>query len=848
MAGDTLKTYRAKRDFDVTPEPAAGREPAQEGKGRAAAQRDGPLAFVVQKHWASRLHYDFRLELDGALKSWAVPKGPSLDPHEKRMAVQVEDHPIAYGGFEGTIPPRQYGAGKVIVWDRGTWDPLEDPRKGLRAGKLKFELHGDKLRGKWALVRMREQDPAKPAWLLIKEEDDHARAATDYDVTEAEPASVMARTSRQHHKKKSTAAILPNEARKARLPVLLKPELATLVDTPPPDSQDWLYELKFDGYRLLARVDRDRVQLFTRNGHDWTHKMPSLAKAIGSLALKSAWLDGEVVVPGDKGAPDFQALQAAFDGEQDGRMVYYLFDLPYCAGYDLREVPLADRRTLLRGLLAKAPDNLRFSDALEVAPGELLDAACRIGFEGVIGKRRDATYVSRRSAEWIKLKCGLRQEFVIAGYTDPKGSRSGFGALLLAVHDADGQLRYAGNVGTGFNDKLLADLSKRLRALEVPDNPLQAGPAVTGLGSVHWVRPELLAEVSFAQWTRGGSIRHAVFHGLRSDKPAQAIVREKAAAPPRTKAAQPAKARATSHAVRITHPERVVDRDSGLTKGDVAAYYAQVAPLILPHLKGRPVALLRAPAGVAGTFFFQKHADATELPGVRQLDPALDPSHEPLLEIATAPALLSAAQMNVLELHTWNATADAIGTPDRMTFDLDPGEGVGWPAIQEAAQLVQVTLTELGLTGFLKTSGGKGLHVVVPLRRQYDWDTVKGLSQAVVQHLAQILPERFVAKSGPRNRVGKIFIDYLRNGFGATTACAWTVRARPGLGVSVPVAWEELATLTGGAHWTLATVGGRLDVGNSPWDGYAAARRSLGTAMKKLGFKPVAPAKTKPPR
>lgn len=808
---DSLKAYRAKRDFGVTAEPRGERQPG----------RDGPLSFVVQKHWASHLHYDFRLELDGVLKSWAVPKGPSLDPGDKRMAVQVEDHPLSYGGFEGTIPKGQYGAGKVVIWDRGTWQPLEDARKGWRAGKLKFELHGDKLHGRWALVRMRDTGD-KPAWLLIKENDAHAQDGAAPG-TEAEDRPTPTR--RAPNKRRSAAAVLPAEARAARLPVALAPQLATLAAAPPTDSDAWLYELKFDGYRLLARVDKGEVQLYTRNGHDWTHKLPAIRDAVAKLPLRSGWLDGELVVPGPSGAPDFQALQAAFDSKSSDTMQYWLFDLPYYMGYDLRAVPLVERRTLLRGLLARtAPANLRYSETVDAAAADLLASACKLGFEGVIGKRRDAPYASRRSPDWIKLKCSLRQEFVVVGYTDPQGGRNGFGALVLAVHGDDGTLRHAGNVGTGFSERTLAALAQKLEALRTDHSPLAVA---TGLSRVHWVLPELVAEVSFAEWTRAGHVRQAVFHGLRSDKPARAILREKAAPPTRA-----------AGAARVTHPGRVIDKTSGLTKGDVAQYYAQVAPLMLPHLKARPASLVRAPSGVKGPQFFQKHAEPAELPGVRQLDPGLDPGHEPLLEIPTAHALVSAAQMNVIEFHTWNATANAISRPDRMTFDLDPGEGVPWVQVQEAAQLMQVALTELGLAPFLKTSGGKGLHVVVPLRRHEGWDMVKAFSQAVVQHMAQTLPDRFVAKSGPRNRVGKIFIDYLRNGFGATTACAWSVRARPGLGISVPVAWNELGALSGGAHWNLTNIAPRLAVGNSPWDDYAGARRSLGAPMKKLGFKP----------
>ena len=466
-----------------------------------------------------------------------------------------------------------------------------------------------------------------------------------------------------------------------------------------------------------------------------------------------------------------------------------------------------------------------------------------------MGKRADAPYQSGRSADWIKLKCGKRQEFVICGYTEPKGSRAGLGALLLGVHDDDGKLQYAGNVGSGFSDKALADLSTKLKKLASSQNPFELQVAIAG--KLHWVKPLLLAEVSFAAWTQSGRIRHGVFRGLRDDKKPQAITRDEAVALPKSAAVTRAQGTASLAAsktpsplvtlpktLRVTHGERVIDGTTGLTKLNIVEHYAAVAALMLPHLKGRPVSLVRAPAGVGGELFFQKHLKADELPGVNLLDVALDPDHASLLEISSVRGLLSAAQLNALEFHTWNATATAIGKPDRMTFDLDPGDGVSWAHMQEAALLVRTLVQELGLKPFLKTSGGKGLHVVIPLKRLHDWDTVKGFSQAVVQHLARTIPQRFVAKSGPKNRVGKIFVDYLRNGFGATTVSAWSARARPGMGVSVPVAWDELADLQSSAHWTVQTIAGRLAVGNTPWAAYAQSARSLKLAMEMLDFKP----------
>lgn len=836
MGTSSLATYQRMRDFRATPEPA--------GEVRASGDE---LSFVVQKHAARRLHYDFRLELDGTLKSWAVPKGPSLDPHDKRMAVQVEDHPLSYGGFEGVIPEGHYGAGSVIVWDRGTWVPLGDPRKGYREGKLKFELRGEKLHGGFTLVRMKSRENERQVpWLLIKEHDDEARPASEFDVIEALPDSVLTDKKKRPVAAKVPAkspATSPAKAKKrkaqAELPLSLTPQLATLVDDIPP-GDDWLYEIKFDGYRIVTRIDGDDVRCFTRNGHDWSHRLPTLVKAIRALDIGWGWLDGEIIVAGPKGTPDFQLLQNAFDAQRTQDIQYYVFDLPFHDGEDLRERPLIERRERLQSLLgSRTGGAVQFSAAFDADPRELLASAKEAGLEGLIAKRGSATYHSRRSADWVKLKIGQRQEFVIGGFTDPKGSRAGIGSLLLGVHDAEGKLRYAGNVGTGFDDKTLVALRKQLDAIETTTSPYTDGPTRVGtvkLVKPHWVKPKLIAEVAFAEWTKSGHVRQAVFHGLRSDKPAERITKEVAK---HVDASAP-KSAAVPKDFRVTHPERVIDPGTGVTKGQLIEYYASVAELMLPHLKQRPVSLLRAPDGVNGEFFFQKHAEKKSFPNIEILDRALYPSHDPLLAIGTPIALLSAAQMNVIELHTWNATTRAMDRPDRMVFDLDPGEGVGWPQVQEAAQLVHALLDQIGLIGFLKTSGGKGLHVVVPLAPKYDWDTVKDFSQAIVAHMASVIPQRFVAKSGPKNRVGRIFIDYLRNGLGATTVCAWSARARPGLGVSVPVTWDELGGLESGAHWTVQNVADRLATGNTPWDGYAKAKQSLVKPMKAMGFDPKA--------
>ena len=852
---DSLQKYWTKRDFGITAEP----------KGTVKRSSDA-LTFVIQKHASRRLHYDFRLELDGTLKSWAVPKGPSLDPADKRMAVHVEDHPLDYATFEGVIPAGQYGAGTVIVWDRGVWIPTDDPREGYRQGKLKFELRGEKLQGRWTLVRIRGRgNERQQPWLLIKERDETARPAAEFDITEAMPDSVnvtkvaaksakkTAVTRRAATKTSPRAARvdLPAGARASRLPLSLSPQLATLAASAP-KSGDWIYEIKFDGYRVVTRVDGKDVRLFTRNGHNWTSKLKHLAQAIAALDLPDGWLAGEIVIPAGDGRTNFQSLQNAFDTSRTQDIQYYLFDLPYFAGHDLRAVPLRERRRLLRQVLSGNESGpLQFSEEFEADAGSLLDAACRLQLEGVIGKRVDAPYTSMRSNTWIKLKCTRRQEFVIGGYTDPRGTRTGLGSLLLGVHDNQGRLMYAGNVGTGFDDRTLARLKTQLSALQTTKSPFDPLPAgVKG----HWVKPKLVAEVSFGEWTSDGRIRHSVFHALRTDKtpgtitkeapvsPDEVAVKKKSreTAPQRAAGKTPSttaskKTAVTAAGIKISHGERVIDASTGLTKLDLVRYYESVADAMLPHLKGRPTSLVRGPSGISGQLFFQKHLDTLRIPGVNELDPAFLPGHPSMLEIATAQALVQAAQLNVIEFHTWNATVKSIENPDRMLFDLDPGEGVSWQQVVEATMLTKAFLDELKLKSFLKTSGGKGLHVVVPLSPVSAWDEVKDFSEAIVVDLARTIPQRFVAKSGPKNRVGKVFIDYLRNGRGATTAAAFSARSRPGLGVSMPLAWGEIDGLASASQWNITNALSHLQKQRTdPWETYKRTRQTTKRAAQML--------------
>jgi bifunctional non-homologous end joining protein LigD len=865
-----LDDYNRMRDFSATSEPAAVKR-----SGRKNA-KDHALQFCIQKHDASRLHYDFRLELDGALKSWAVPKGPSLDPKVKRLAVHVEDHPIDYATFEGSIPEGHYGAGDVIVWDRGVWIPQEDPAKAYEKGRLKFELQGEKLAGLWNLVRT-HMPGKQEQWFLIKHQDGAARPETDYDVVAAEPDSVLSERTIVAKAPKAAKAAKPKAvkkpatparkaqsaqltgAHKAKLPDRIKPELATLVEKAP-DGQ-WSYEVKFDGYRIMARIDHDEVKLFTRNGHDWTHKLPGQAKALAKLGVESAWLDGEMVFADEHGVPDFQALQNAFEANRSGNILYYLFDLPYLNGVDLREVPVEERRAALATLLKANNDDplLRFSDAFNEDPEALLNSACQMRMEGLIGKRLGSAYVSRRSSDWIKLKCKHRQEFVIVGYTDPKGSRNAFGALLLGLHDRDsGELRYSGKVGTGFTEATLNSIHEQLKPLQTKKPAVVNPPSGAEFKAVHWLKPKLLAEVAFAEMTKDGSVRHAVFHGLRDDKPAKDITEErptavktasaktapakKAAAtkaPAAKKKAEPAPSQIglDQGKVRITHPDRVIDVSSGATKVQLAEYYASVAEWILPQLKDRPVALVRAPDGIAGELFFQKNAERLAIPGITTLDQKL--TGQPMMVINNAEALIGAVQMSTVELHTWNATSDNLDKPDRFVLDLDPDPALPWKRMVEATQLTLSVLDELGLKAFLKTSGGKGIHLVVPLTRKLGWDEVKDFSHAIVSHMAKLLPERFSAVSGPKNRVGRIFIDYLRNGLGATTICAYAARTREGLPVSMPIFREEIEELKGGNQWNIQNAHERLvEVGDEPWADLKKTRQTITAEMRRrVGMK-----------
>jgi bifunctional non-homologous end joining protein LigD len=917
-----LTEYHRKRDFKKTPEPRGHEHPSA-----------GPaLGFVIQKHAASHLHYDFRLELEGVLKSWAVPKGPSYDPTVKRLAVHVEDHPIEYGDFEGIIPKREYGGGTVMLWDNGTWEPLDDPHKAYRKGHLRFALHGQKMHGAWHLVRSRRgEEGQKEQWLLFKDDDDAARPEAEGKVTEDEPLSVKTgrtmeeiaadadatwhsnrpvdeavtrKPSAAKSKKPAAASAAASKsaaakssgaksaapapvagARKAPMPRELLPELATLVDDVPP-GDEWLHEIKFDGYRLLVFIDGGKVRMLTRKANDWTDRFTGLVPSFKSLPAKKAIMDGELVIVAPNGTTSFQMLQNVLNNDRHDEMVFYAFDLLYLDGMDLRGIPLADRKEALRALLGGDTEGrVRYSDHV-VGNGKAFHAqACRLGLEGIISKRADSRYTSKRAKDWLKVKCQRRQEFVIGGWTDPKGSRTGFGSLILGFYRGD-ELVHAGRVGTGFNDELLRGLHKRLKKLAVERSPFSNYGQRRAPRDVHWVKPELVGEVAFTEWTDEGILRHPTFQGLREDKSAREVVREdeqplpaksksaaRSPAPPA--AAEPddgaaekapdyerplrnrdllARPPSTSRArgkkttegevagVRITHPDKVLFPDTGVTKLELARYYEEIGEdWMLPYCGGRPLTLVRCPEGAGKPCFYQKHADDNFPKAVGRVNVEENTGEQGVYTyVDSVPGLVSMVQMGVLELHVWGSRRDNIERPDLFIIDLDPAPDVKWERVIASALWTREQLGELGLESWCKTTGGKGLHVVVPIARRHTWDEVKEFTRLFCRLMAQRAPGEFITKSTLAKRGGKIFLDYLRNARGATAISAFSVRAKRAGAASVPLAWDEVTPKIRPDAFTPAGVIARLQkLTRDPWeDFYKTTRQTISKSMKEtVGMK-----------
>ncbi len=816
------------------------------------------LSYFIQKHAASRLHYDFRLEHGGVLLSWAVPKGPSLDPAEKRLAVRVEDHPLEYGDFEGVIPEGQYGAGPVLVWDRGRWLPEGDVDEGLRTGKLEFQLQGEKLTGSWRLVRMRTGKAAgDDNWLLIKRRDE-AAGPRGFDVTRKRPESVVSgrtleeigeedsrrsRASRRSGDSPSAAAAALPQAAPGPLPRFVEPELATLVSEAPA-GKDWLHEIKVDGYRMLARLDHGRVHWLSRNGHDWSARFAVLSADVQALPAKRALLDGEVVVLRPDGTTSFQDLQQA-EGRTD-RLTYIVFDLLHLDDLDLRAVPLLERKRVLHLLLEGARRSagrrrrLRYSDHVLGEGPAFYREACRSALEGIISKQSNRPYRSGRTREWVKTKCAHQQEFVVAGFTEPAGSRVGIGALVLGVHE-NGRLRYAGRVGTGFDRTLLQRLRRELEPLRVSRTPFAEDLPAAARRGVNWVRPRLVVEVKFTGWTADGLLRHPSFEGLREDKPAEEVVREQPVSP--TDGSAPASSRRTSGdsarvaGIAITHPDRVVYSAPGITKLELARFYERIAPRILPHVEERPLSVMRCPQGSEKECFFQKHAGEGFPDAIKSVEVEDSSGRSRYLMIDSVEGLIALVQMGVLELHPWSSRSDRLDRPDRMFFDLDPAPEVRWRRVADAALVLRDLLQGLDLTAFVKTTGGKGLHVLLPLTRKHGWDEVKTFAHAIAMRLALAEPKLYVATASKAQRKGRIFIDYLRNSRGATAVAPYSTRARPGAPVSTPIAWTELEGDVRSDTFTVKNLDQRLRIlRRDPWEDFSRLAQTLNaSARRRLG-------------
>lgn len=822
----SLQEYRRKRRFGETPEP--DHDPHGEKPRR-------PI-FVVQLHHASSRHYDFRLEADGVLKSWAVPKGPSLRVGEKRLAVEVEDHPLSYATFEGDIPKGHYGAGHVDVFDHGTWACEGDPLQAIAAGKVDFVLHGSRLNGGWKLVRTAMKG-RQHQWLLIKRDDDQARDA-DADALLEAPVKETARKTRSTASTTRTRTAAPRRnadarwakralqlehARNKPYPHDFKPQLTDHRATAP-DGASWLHEIKWDGYRLLADVRDGVVSLRSRGGLNWSEDFPEVVQAITALPVTDLRLDGELVVLDAEGRSDFTALQKVIDGTSKQPLRYVVFDMPGIAGVDISRSSLLERKALLKELLGDVPGTLAYSDHVLGHGPDVFEASGGAGFEGIVSKRVDAAYVNARAPSWVKVKHENTDEFLVVGYTDPKGSRSGFGSLLMATPDKGG-LRYVGRVGTGFDDAGLAAMHRQLKALAT-DAAAVALPSHVPFkaSSVHWVTPTLVAEVAFRGWAKEGLLRQASFKRLREDKTAKDLGMSTA------KTAKAPAADAAPAQVNISHPERVVFAKAGLTKGDVADYYRQVARWVLPEVARRPLSLLRCPDGVDKPCFFQKHHGTGLGDAVQAIPLEQKSGREDYLYIEDVEGLLQLVQMNTLELHPWGATVDDPEHPDRLVFDLDPGEGVSWAAIKAAARDVRARLQEIGLESFVRLSGGKGVHVVVPLKPRADWSQAKDFCESFAQAMAEHAPERYVATMSKAKRNGVIFIDWLRNARGATSVCSWSLRARPSAGVAVPLRWEELGRITAADAFPLPKALQRAQrLKADPWEGIDDLKQVLPT-------------------
>ena len=838
---DNLEKYRQKRDFKITAEP--------EGVVKKATGN----RYLIQKHAATRLHYDFRLELDGTLKSWAVTKGPSLDPADKRLAVEVEDHPVSYGAFEGTIPKGQYGGGTVMLWDEGTWEPVGDPHEGLKKGDFKFILHGGRLQGSWVLVRMkpRPQDRGRNNWLLIKHHDGYVRE-DDHDqfLIDNDTSIVSGRTIEEIAAGKGGGEVWKsNHAEKAATKAKLKfiePELATLTDAIP-TGQNWLHEIKFDGYRTMAYIEGNSVRMLTRTGLDWTPKFQALADRLAKLGVKSAIIDGEVVATNAEGRSSFTSLKDALSSGKSGDLQYYVFDLLHLDGEDLRKLPLLERKARLTEIL-KGKDfdgRINFSEHFLEADTGFLNKICDLEMEGLICKRGDAPYVSGRAKSWLKVKCHKRQEFVIGGFSEPTHAERGIGAILLGYYEEE-KFVYAGKCGTGFDRDTSVMLRKMLDAIETTESQYDDKLPADARRGAHYVTPKLVCEVEFTEWTDEGRLRHPSFQGLREDKPANEVGRDRElhvtkkimeAEPPPIEKSEIKKGDAEVGGIRISHPDRVIFPALGVTKRQLAEYYDHIAGHMLPYVVNRPISMLRCPEGLSDSCFFQRHIGSGGMKHVYDTGVKVKGRDEDYVMIKGREGLITMVQWGVIEIHPWGAMAATPDKPNQIIFDLDPDPETPWEAVIEGVREVKSRLDEFGLKSFLKTTGGKGLHIVVPLTPKHTWATIKPFTRAIAQSMAHDHPERYLAVASKAARKGKIFVDYLRNDLTATAVAPYAVRAREGAGVATPLFWEELSVKLKPADYNIGTMAERLtQLKSDPWADFLTTRQTINedilTALK----------------
>lgn len=905
-----LTEYRRKRDFHITNEPKGEAKKKTTAKKRAPGTAGG--SFVIQKHAASRLHYDFRLELDGVLKSWAVPKGPSMNPSDKRLAVQVEDHPLEYGSFEGVIPEGQYGGGTVMLWDRGEWEPLEEGENLLKqwhAGSMKFRLKGERLHGGFALVRMRggKYGDSENNWLLIKERDDDASRSLDvakeYTTsvsTHRAMEEIAAGKKSRNRKEKGGMRVWTSNraedveageveakadapvpdlnldpggvdgAKKGRFPTDLKPQLATLVKSAPEDKH-WVHEIKFDGYRFLAFLQKGKVSLITRNGKDWTSKFPDIASALERIPVDTAILDGELVALDKNGVSRFQLLQNALSGTDAPMLAFYAFDLIYLNGYNLTSARLEDRKDQLRQIMAAYPegDSIRFSEHFTESGEKVWENACRMGLEGIISKDLTAPYEERRSKSWVKVKCANRQEFVIGGYTDPAGARKGLGALLVGFHE-DGKFKYAGKVGTGFTDATLKDIHEKLQKLEQKTTPFDNPPMGAWVRKAHWVKPVLVGEVAFTEMTDEGLLRHPSFQGLREDKKPEVVTVEEAAdveeveresstkakksktsitkdattsakkssTSEKTKSTKSSKASSKKSGsavvdddedeIKLTNPQRELFPDEGITKQDLADYYASIQDRAFYWMKDRPLTMVRCPEGRSKPCFYQRHNKTYDMPGIKPVDVEIKGRVEKYLYMAEPLGLRALVQASTLEIHGWQCSVADVEAPDKIVFDVDPSPEVGWGEVVSAAKRLKELLEACGFETFPMTTGGKGLHVVVALKPEAGWDEVIAFAEAIARFLESTEPDNYTANLSKAKRTGKVFVDYLRNNKTASAVLPYSTRARPGATVATPLSWTEVTAKLDPSKFTIRTVPKRVKTQRKdPWENFEQARKSL---------------------